>query len=209
MRASHRVDSPRLAIDACLGRGPPGQGDEAASSRSVIDDASARRFEAMVNANFQPVWRALFHLGVASADLDDAVQQVFCAALGKVTSIREVTERAWLMGVALRVAFRFRRTYARRREVSDDALVNRSDSGPAPDDLVDRQVLLVLIQRVLDAMPDDLREVFVLYEIEDMTVPEIAGLLAVPTGTVASRLRRARAEFERRVKLAQRPGRAR
>jgi RNA polymerase sigma-70 factor (ECF subfamily) len=48
-------------------------------------------------------------------------------------------------------------------------------------------------------MPEELRVVFVLFEIEEMSTPEIASLLAIPTGTAASRLRRAREEFDRRV----------
>jgi RNA polymerase sigma-70 factor (ECF subfamily) len=50
-------------------------------------------------------------------------------------------------------------------------------------------------------MPDNLKEAFILFELEDLTVPQIAELLAIPTGTVASRLRRARAFFQTEVAL--------
>jgi RNA polymerase sigma-70 factor (ECF subfamily) len=49
---------------------------------------------------------------------------------------------------------------------------------------------------ILDAMKDEQRAVFVLYELEELTVPEIASLLEVPVGTATSRLRAAREEFE-------------
>src|SRR5688572_16287066 len=189
MRASHSVDSPRLVGGARPARAPVGP-EPAGESEPGLKPELVRRFEAMVSAHFQPVWRTLFHLGVAEADLDDAAQQVFCTALRRIAEIRTDTERAWLLGVALRVALRFRRTRARRREVSAEALVDRGDQAPGPEDLTDRQVALALIERVLDAMPDDLREVFVLYEIEDLTTPEISELLAIPVGTAASRLRR-------------------
>ena len=48
-------------------------------------------------------------------------------------------------------------------------------------------------------MEFDIRTVFVLFEIEEMTTSEIATLLAIPAGTVASRLRRAREEFQMKI----------
>jgi RNA polymerase sigma-70 factor (ECF subfamily) len=57
-----------------------------------------------------------------------------------------------------------------------------------------------MLDDVLDALDDDLRVVFVLAELEELTAPEIAGLIGVPLGTVASRLRRAREEFNKSVK---------
>ena len=54
-------------------------------------------------------------------------------------------------------------------------------------------------ERILEGMPDNLKEAFILFELEDMTVPQIAELLGIPTGTVASRLRRARALFQKCV----------
>ena len=55
------------------------------------------------------------------------------------------------------------------------------------------------LDRILEGMPENLKESFILFELEDMTVPQIAELLGIPTGTVASRLRRARAHFQKAV----------
>jgi len=52
---------------------------------------------------------------------------------------------------------------------------------------------------VLDAMPFDLRAAFVLFELDELTIPEIATLLHIPEGTASSRLRRAREDFRARV----------
>jgi RNA polymerase sigma-70 factor (ECF subfamily) len=57
----------------------------------------------------------------------------------------------------------------------------------------------VVLDRLLGTMELELRTVFVLYEIEQLSRAEIAELLAVPAGTVASRLRRAREDFEARL----------
>jgi RNA polymerase sigma-70 factor (ECF subfamily) len=60
-----------------------------------------------------------------------------------------------------------------------------------------------VLDALLEAMPFDLRSVFVLYEIEEMTMADIARTLGVPAGTVASRLRRARETFETLSRRAQ------
>ena len=52
-----------------------------------------------------------------------------------------------------------------------------------------------LLDEVLDAMEEDLRVVFVLFELEGVPTEEIAAMLGLAKGTVASRLRRAREEF--------------
>lgn len=49
-------------------------------------------------------------------------------------------------------------------------------------------------------MTEGLREVLALYEIEELTLPEIAAALEIPEGTAASRLRRARTEFSRKAR---------
>ena len=55
------------------------------------------------------------------------------------------------------------------------------------------------LQRILDLMPIELRAVFVLSEIEELTMAQIATMVGTPPGTVASRLRRARALFSEYV----------
>ena len=60
-----------------------------------------------------------------------------------------------------------------------------------------------MLDGVLEQMEVDLRTVFVLYEFEDMSMAEIADIVAIPRGTVASRLRRAREDFRERVRALQ------
>ena len=66
-----------------------------------------------------------------------------------------------------------------------------------------------MLDRVLDQMDADLRTIFVLHEFEEMNMSEIADVLEIPRGTVASRLRRARLEFRERVIALQGPHRPR
>jgi RNA polymerase sigma-70 factor (ECF subfamily) len=153
----------------------------------------------MVDGHFDLVWRSLRRLGVPLTDMDDCMQQVFLVASRKLSSIATGSEQAFLLSTALRVASDERRARERRREVPEDDDVQWSDPAPQPDELTDQKRMRRLLDDVLAALPDDLREVFVLYELEQTTIQEIARLLDIPQGTVASRLRRAREEFERRL----------
>jgi len=74
------------------------------------------------------------------------------------------------------------------------------DTAPHADELVERKRARALLDEALDSMEDDLRTVFVLFELEEMKTSEIADLLAIPVGTVASRLRRSRDEFQEIMK---------
>jgi RNA polymerase sigma-70 factor (ECF subfamily) len=70
----------------------------------------------------------------------------------------------------------------------------------SPDARLETEQAFRILQHILEDFGEELRSVFVLYEIEEMTMLEIAELLELPQGTVASRLRKARQEFQRRVR---------
>ena len=153
------------------------------------------RLRALVAEHFDFIWRSMRRIGVPSTDVDDCVQQVFWVAARKLTLIDEGSERAFLFSTALRVASDARRTRTRRREVPEEDNDQYCDPAPAPDELVDQRRARVMLEEVLSAMPMDLRAVFVLFELEEMSTNAISALLEIPGGTVASRLRRAREEF--------------
>ena len=161
--------------------------------------AEKARLAAMVAEHFELIWRSLARMSVPSAELADCVQQVFVVASRRLSSIAVGSERSFLLGTAIRVARDARRTLERRREVPEEEGAEPLSLDPQPDELADQKRLRALLDEVLAAMPEDLREVFVLFELEELSTPEIATLLDIPTGTAASRLRRAREEFDRRV----------
>jgi len=165
------------------------------------------RVRALVTEHFDFVWRSLLRLGVPRADAEDALQQVFLVASRKIDEIVPGRERAFLFGTAFRIASRTRRTQQRRREVLDGEAADRLDPGPGADELVDRARARAELDAILDGLPIDLRAVFVLFELEQATTGEIAALLDLPKGTVASRLRRAREEFQAAVRRSAARGR--
>lgn len=199
---------------------------EAAEGEAPIDDAAdANRVErtpaddarlaTIVNGHFDFIWRSLRRLGVPGAEVDDCAQQVFWVAARKLAMIQPGSERAFLFSTALRVASDARRSRMRRREVpfamspsgeasGEEAIAHQSDPAPRPDEIADRKRARALLDEVLAAMEIDLRAVFVLFELEEMPTQDIANMLSIPTGTVASRLRRAREEFQRLALRVQR-----
>ena len=168
-------------------------------SHAELAPADAGRTTALVREHFAFVWRVLRRLGLTEPDADDAAQQVFLVAARRAADIALGSERAFLFGTAMNVAARAQRSERRRREEPDGELEQRRDSRPGPEELLDRRRARELLDRVLSEMSLELRVVFVLYEVEELTMIEIARLLEVPQGTVASRLRRAREDFTARV----------
>ena len=151
------------------------------------------RVRAMVEGHFDPVWRTLKRLGVPEAGVDDAAQQVFLVASRRLEEIEPRGERQYLLAIALRVAADARRALGRRREVSLEETVEISAEPAAPpEELLDEKRALAELGAHLSHLPDEMREAFVLFEIEELSAPEVAALLGVPVGTVASRVRRAR-----------------
>lgn len=136
------------------------------------------------------VWRSLRYLGVADRDLEDQVQEVFIRAARSLDSFEGRSSlRTWVYGIALRVASDYRRLARVRREVPvAEVADDRPVAGSYADCVEARQLLL----RALARLEPDKREVFVLYEIEELEMKEISELLDMPLFTGYSRLRAAR-----------------
>jgi len=172
--------------------------DRTADGDSAGETEKAR-LERMIGDHLDFVWRQLARVGMPEADIEDAAQQVFVVASRKLADIETGDERGFLYGTAVRVASTWRRSLKRRREVGDDDLDGMRTTDFAPEELLDQNRARALLDRLLQEMPDELRDVYVLAEIEELPVPEIARMQGLPVGTAASRLRRAREEF--RVRL--------
>lgn len=175
----------------------------ASASLPTAHGTSAERFRAMFEKHFDFIWRSLRRLGLAEDRADDAAQQVFVIASGKLDAIAPESERSFLFGTALRVASDVRRSAAYRREVPHEDPAGDLEGGLRPDELLEQRDARAMLDRVLDAMELEIRTVFLLFEIEQMTTAEIATLLEIPQGTVGSRLRRAREEFQARIERMQ------
>jgi RNA polymerase sigma-70 factor (ECF subfamily) len=166
-------------------------------------------FESLYDDYARFVWRALVRLGVASADVEDVVQEVFLVIHRRLDDFREESSvRTWVYGIAVHVARNYRRTGARRhlgQHASQDADGSEHDQLPetaerAPDALLARAEAAELLVQLLQELDQDSREVFVLAELEEMTAVEIGEVLHLNPNTVSSRLRLARRAFDQAVR---------
>ena len=144
------------------------------------------------------VWRSLQRLGVSTANLEDALQDVFMVVHRRLDSYDATSKLStWLFGICLRVASSYRRRAYVKHEQGDLAECEAVDQRPSanPEEHVLRREAERRLQVSLDAMALERRAVFVMFEIEGLPVHAIAEMLGIPTGTVHSRLHKARIEF--------------
>lgn len=179
-----------------------GQAGGAASATALRRDASTRskgerdaRLAASVSQHFNVVWRSLRRLGVPESDADDAAQHVFLTLDTRLADVPPERERAFLLSVAVKVAANARRKLKRCREDASDDL-EQIDGDPSPLRALEHRRLLAELDEALAQLSEHSRSVFVLYEVEGFSLPEIARSLEIPLGTATSRLRRAREAFE-------------
>ncbi|OJY30690.1 MAG: hypothetical protein BGO98_26915 [Myxococcales bacterium 68-20] len=163
--------------------------------------ASSLSVRELLDAHGDFVWRVFRRMGLQEAAADDALQQVFLVAFQRLHDIEAGRERAFLYRTAMNIAARLRYGEGRSRESLYDEDVLDESAEPmvevSLDDIVDQRRARAILDEALAAMPERLRAVLVLIDLEEMTTSEAAECLAIPSGTVASRLRSARALFVR------------
>ena len=167
------------------------------------DHERNQRLREMVETHIDFVARVLRNSGTPHAEIDDEVQRTFIVAARRLDDIRPGAEKSFLFRIAFNLAAHARRTAARRREVAADQAPEQVERFATPEALTDQKRMRQLLDGVLDQMDETLRATFVLHEFEEMSTAEIAEVLGIPRGTVASRLRRARVEFRERVAALQ------
>lgn len=138
------------------------------------------------------VWRSLRHLGVRDADLEDVTQEVFVVVHRRLSSYDERDKvRSWLYAICIRVARAHVRKVLRRRE-NVTAEPPESDAPPTQLASLEQRQALAYGQQVLAVLSDEQRAVFLLYEVERMSMSEVADALGCPLQTAYSRLYKAR-----------------
>ena len=144
------------------------------------------------------VWASLHRFGVRSADLPDMLQEVLVVVHRRLHTYDPACQlRAWLFGISLRVAAAYRRRAHNRHERLIGDLPEQSAGNNDPEQAAIASSTRARLEQVLAALTLDKRAVLVMYEIERLTCSEIAEMLAVPLGTVHSRLHSARRDFKR------------
>ena len=185
---------------------PLGQAKIESSTSAPSAAVPAMDLRALFAKHYASIWRLLRRLGVQSAQLDDATQEVFWVAARRASDIRAGSEHSFLYGVALRVASQESKKQRASEPLADlEAVPTMADLSPSPEEQVAHRQARALLDEVLERLPEELRVVFVLFELEGLEVREIAAIQQLPVGTASSRLRRAREEFSaiaKRVRTA-------
>jgi RNA polymerase sigma-70 factor (ECF subfamily) len=167
---------------------------------SVLPSTTAEIFHAY--APF--AWRVLRRLGLSEADADDACQEVFIIAHRRLHDFQGRSSlRTWVYGICVHIVAKHRRRVRSRREIAPVPESEPVSEATQEADLALREELREL-DRVLDALDEDKRAVFVLYEIEDLPMVEVAAAVGCPLQTAYSRLHAARRVVEQAMNRFQR-----
>ena len=156
-------------------------------------------FHAVYKQYLDFVWSSAGHLGAGRDFIDDVVQDVFIVIHSKLATLqRPEALRSWIYGIVRRTVSDYRRS-RRTRDVAGARLgaeLKSSPPSPSPLDVAERNADLELLESVLAELDEPKREVFLMVEVLEMTVPEVVQALEIPLNTAYSRLRLARQAFE-------------
>jgi RNA polymerase sigma-70 factor, ECF subfamily len=151
------------------------------------------RFRRAMLEHYPGLWRFLRRMGLPPHRADDVAQTAFLIALERLPGIIVGCERAFLYATAVRVVHGIRRRA--QREVLGADLDRDSSPYPSPEDFAHQKRARELFEALLESIERDSRAVFVRFEVDGLTIPEIATALAISREAATCRLRRARKQF--------------
>lgn len=160
------------------------------------------RFERVMRQNNQRLFRVARAVLRDDAEAEDAVQEAYVSAFSRYDELEEKASlSSWLARVTVNEAI----DRLRKRRRSDSVTRDDSDGGPSwraggsgspgPEDVAAARELRVVLERAVDSLPDTLRPVLVMRDIEGMSSAETGAALEVSETVVRVRLHRARAQL--------------
>jgi RNA polymerase sigma-70 factor, ECF subfamily len=172
-----------------------------AAGDTARDAAVTAAFRALFSEHARFAWRALVNFGLPPSEAEDACQEVFVVVLRRLEEGTVPEEpRAWLYSICWRVSAGYRRKGYRKKEVTSELADEAAPDSGQPATLVERRRRLERLERALATLSDAQRAVFILYEIEQLSMREVAEALECSINTAFSRLysarRRVAAELE-------------
>jgi RNA polymerase sigma-70 factor (ECF subfamily) len=161
------------------------------------------RFRALFEREFDYVWASLHRLGVHPREIEDVCQEVFVRVYGKIDEYEPSRPiRPWLFAFAARCAADWRRLARHRVELLGVERESPANT-PGADVMVERMQDAELVLRALEHIGAGRRAVFILHELDECPMKDIAESLGIPLFTGYSRLRVARDEFTTAVRRLQ------
>jgi RNA polymerase sigma-70 factor (ECF subfamily) len=170
-------------------------------------DGDAEAVRHLVTANNQRLFRAAWSILGNRHDAEDVLQSCYAKALGAIAGFEGRSSlTTWLTRIAINEALGRRRAQQRRRKHLEAEGVQvletyreqlaKGSQAPSPEAEAAREQLRAILERTIADLPENFRTVFVLHEIEGASVEDAAQVLGIPTGTVKTRLMRARLKLQ-------------
>jgi RNA polymerase sigma-70 factor, ECF subfamily len=152
----------------------------------------ASTFEDLALPLFDQLYNFARWLTQDASEAEDLVQETYAKALRGFSSFQTGTNfRAWMYRI-LRNSFLNSKTGLKMTVSYEEDEHEPASESPSPEGLLIEQANREMVQQALTELPTHLREILLLCEVEEMSYQEIAETLSIPTGTVMSRLFRAR-----------------
>jgi RNA polymerase sigma-70 factor (ECF subfamily) len=178
-----------------------------AATRHVAPEEVTTRpsFRHVYQSNAALVWRVLRRLGMPPSDLEDLCQEVFVAVHRKLAHFEgKSTLRTWIYGIAVRCASDHRRRGHIKHEIATEKPVEQV-ADPPQLVVIQQREARARLDAIIAGLDEDKRAVFVLYELEQLAMKDVAEALDCPVQTAYSRLHAARHQVEAAVaRLAKR-----
>jgi RNA polymerase sigma-70 factor (ECF subfamily) len=171
----------------------------------ALEVQPAATFVEVFRAQAAYVLRLLRRLGVHEADVEDVAQEVFLAVHAQLPGFEgRSTLKTWICGICLRKASQYRRKAYRRRELATSSVPEQASPDTQTCSIEQAQQAASL-QRALLQLNDKQLQVFVLYEIEELSMAEVARAIGCPRFTAYTRLHAARRALRTLLQKAHSP----
>ena len=164
--------------------------------------------ELVVSRNNQRLFRSAWSIVKNRSEAEDVVQAAYLKAFTNISSYEGKSSlTTWLTRIVINEALERRRTAQRRVDTLEqnsivalqeyrDRLMNGSTNFEEPENATARNQIRQLLEQAIARLPEEFRVVFVLREIEQMSISEVAGVLGIPEATVKTRGHRARRKLQ-------------
>lgn len=159
-------------------------------------------FGQLVRAHQNRIFGFVSHYLGDHQEAEDVVQETFIQAFRHLATFRQASSfHTWIYRIAHNLSARRRQQRSRRHAWQQSSsnltgLLDRSENG---EQRLSRQERAVQVQAALAEMSEEFRTILILREMQDCDYDAIAEILAIPVGTVRSRLHRARLELRERL----------
>ena len=158
-----------------------------------ISEAAEQEMTAIVHQYARFVYQVAYSVLRSPHDAEDAAQETFLRVMRHQKRLPEVRDRrAWLARIAWRVALDGRKERSKIGLEPSQPLVEDRSPSASPEQIAGSREMLVVVERLISSLPEDLRSPLVLSTIENLAASEIGHILGIPQVTVRTRLCRAR-----------------